>query len=346
MNEKTLRVGLVGSGFMGRLHANCWEALPGVQLVAVADPTQESRDKCPGKPEQFTNWKDLLANAGVDIVDVCTPTPWHGETAMGALAAGKNVLCEKPMALTTAEATAMARAGKAAGTIFMVAHVIRFWPEYALLKEIVTSGKYGPLKSFTCLRRMAVPMYNWDMWTHDEVRAGGIPFEGHIHDVDYVRYLMGDPASVYATGVRDHTGIGQMWTSYTFADDSRAVAEGSWGYQPNYPFQHGYVAVMEGGVVDYNLGREKPLLLYTPNAEPAEIKPEPVVVSTADEGGNISDLGGYYKEIEYYAGCVREGKQPTVTTPWDARESVRLLEAQIESANTGKVLAFAAEPEA
>jgi len=321
------------------------QALPGAELVAIADPTPESRAKCPGTPQQFESWQELLANTDVDIVDVCTPTPWHGEAAVGALAAGKNVLSEKPMALTTSEATEMALAGKAAGTIFMVAHVIRFWPEYALLKDIVSSRKYGALKSFTCLRRMAVPMYNWEMWTHDEVRAGGIPFEGHIHDVDYVRYLMGDPTSVYAVGVRDSTGIGQMWASYTFADDSRAVAEGSWGYQPTYPFQHGYVAVMEDGVVDYSLGREKPLLLYTPNAEPEELKPEPVEVAKADEGGNISDLGGYYKEIEYFAGCVRSGTQPTITTPWDARETVRLLEAQIESARTGQVVAFEPESE-
>lgn len=345
MKNKTLKVGLVGSGFMGRLHANCWQALPGAELVAVADPTPESRAKCPGAPAQFEHWQPMLANTDLDIVDVCTPTPWHAEAAMGALAAGRNVLCEKPMALTTAEATGMARAGKAAGTIFMVAHVIRFWPEYAALKGIVDSGKYGALRSFTCLRRMAVPMYNWDMWTHDEKRAGGVPFEGHIHDVDFVRYLMGDPTSVFAVAVRDHTGIGQMWASYTFAGDRRAVAEGSWGYEPNYPFQHGYVAVMEGGVLDYNLGREKPLLLYRPNAEPEEIKPEQLAVAKADEGGNISELAGYYKEIEYYADCVRAGKQPTITTPWDARESVRLLEAQIESATTGRVVTFAPESE-
>ncbi|HEY3265718.1 MAG TPA: Gfo/Idh/MocA family oxidoreductase [Armatimonadota bacterium] len=338
MSEKTLRVGLVGTGFMGRVHANCWVALPGAELAAIADPTAESREKCPGAPEQFEDWATMLANADIDIVDVCTPTPWHPGAAIAGLEAGKHVLCEKPMALTLPECDEMLRAGEKTSANFMIAHVIRFWAEYAYLKEAVASGKYGKLRSFTCLRRMAVPMYNWEMWTHDEKRAGGIPFEGHIHDVDYVRYLMGDPKSVYAVGVRDSTGIGQMWASYTFNDERRCSAEGSWGYQPNYPFQHAFVAVLEDAVLDLSLGRDNPLLLYRPNAEPEPIKPEPQSVGSADEGGNISDLGGYYKEIEYFAACIRDGVKPSITTPQDARESVRLLLAQIESMETGQVV--------
>lgn len=343
MEGKTLRVGLVGTGFMGRLHANCWLALPGAELVAIADPTPESREKCPGSPEKFASHTEMLANAEVDIVDVCTPTPWHAEASLAGLEAGKHVLCEKPMAFTLDECDAMIRAADAGPGFLMVAHVIRFWPEYAWLKEAAESGRYGRLRSFTGLRRMAVPMYNWDMWTHDEKRAGGIPFEGHIHDVDYVRYLCGDPKAVFAIGTRDETGINQIWASYIFDDERRAAVEGSWGYQPSYPFQHGFVADFDDAVVDLNLAREQPLMLYRPTGDPEPVKPETAAVGSADEGGNISDLGGYYKEIEYFAGCVRKGEAPSLTTARDARESVRLLLAEIESVETGRVVAFSGD---
>jgi predicted dehydrogenase len=340
-DKKTLKVGLVGTGFMGRSHANCWSDLPGAELVAIADPTPDSRDKCAGTPQKFERWQDLLANADVDIVDVCTPTPWHAEAAIGALEQGKDVLCEKPMALTLEDSDAMIAAeGKSSGRL-MVAHVIRFWPEYAWLKEAVDSGRFGALRTFTCLRRMPVPQYNWDMWTHDEKRAGGVPFEAHIHDVDYIRYLMGDPKAVYAVGTRDDTGINQIFASYTFEDARRASSEGSWGYQPSYPFQHTYVAVLDDAVVDFNIHRENHLMLYRPTGEPEPVRIEEPELDAKDEGGNIKSRGAYYAEIEYFANCVREGKQPEVTTAKDARESVRLLLAEIESVNTGKVVPFA-----
>jgi predicted dehydrogenase len=337
---KTLRVGLVGTGYMGRTHANCWLDLPGAELVAIADPTPDSREKAPGEPEQFDHWQEMLDNADVDVVDVCTPTPWHAEAAIGALEKGKSVLCEKPMAFTLDETDAMINAAEKTSGTLMIAHVIRFWPEYAWLKETVDSGKYGALKSFTCLRRMAVPMYNWEMWTHDEKRGGGVPFEAHIHDVDYVRYLMGDPKAVFAVGTRDDTGINQIWASYVFNDERRATSEGSWGYQPSYPFQHSYVAVLDDAVVDFNIHRENHLMLYRPTGDPEPVTITEPNLEVKDEGGNIKSRGGVYNEIAYFSDCVREGRQPAVTTARDARESVRLLLAEIESVNTGEVVPF------
>jgi predicted dehydrogenase len=339
LETKTLRVGLIGSGFMGRHHANCWQAVEGARLVAVADPDKTGRDKCPGNPNPYDNWPAMLAAEELDIVDVCTPTPWHVDASIAGLEKGCHVLCEKPMALSLAECDRLVAASRSARGMLMIAHVIRFWPEYAWLKQAKDSGRYGPLRTFTGLRRMPWPMYNWDMWTHDEKRAGGIPFEGNIHDVDYLRYLMGEPQEVHAVGVRDHTGIGQIWGSFSFADGSRAILEGSWGYPAAYPFQHGYVAVFEEATVDYRLDREKQLLVYAKDAkEPEEIVLAQPTGEKSDAGGNISDLGGYLTEIEYFVDCVRKGTPPTVTTPSDARESVRLLEAEIESVASGRVV--------
>lgn len=344
MENKTLRVGLVGTGFMGRVHASCWLAVPGAELAAIADPTPENRDKCPGRPRHFASHEEMLAGMELDVVDVCTPTPWHAETAIAGLEAGCHVLCEKPMALTLEQCGAMLRAAEAAPGFLMIAHVIRFWPEYVELKKIADSGAYGALRSFAGLRRMAVPMYNWRMWTHDEALAGGIPFEGHIHDVDFLRHLLGDPDAVFAAATRDETGINQVWGTFLYGDGRRASLEGSWGYQPSFPFQHGFVADFEGATVELNLAREHPLVLYRPTGDPLPIVPDPVSVRAADAGGNISDLGGYYREIAYFADCARRGEPPAITTAADAVQSTRLLLAEIQSIQTGRVVNLADVP--
>lgn len=330
-----LKVGLVGAGFIGKMHANCWLALPNVELAAVADGRPKALKEVPGNPKTFATVDEMLDSADLDIVDVCVPTPAHADVVIEALQWGKHVLCEKPMAKSLEDCDRMIAAAEKAGTAFMVAHVIRFWPEYAYLKSVAESGKYGALKTYSCLRRMAVPMYNWQLWTHDESRAGGVPFEGQIHDVDFMRYLMGEPKSVTAVGIRNETGIAKIWGGFVYDGGRCATVEGSWGYTPEYPFQHGYVAVFEEAVLDYALHREPELRLYIPGKEMEGVKMAVSEVGKADAGGNISDLGGYFKEIEYFAGCVAKGEMPTVTTPRDARESIRVLLAEVDAMDTG-----------
>ena len=131
-----VRVGILGAGFMGTMHANCYAQIPNAELVAIGDVT-------PGKAKELAKPHGAKAYAtaaglmrqGLDIVDVCLPTYMHAKYTCSAARKGLNVVCEKPMALTMRDAKRMVKTVRETGVKFMVAHVIRFWPEYQLLKE-------------------------------------------------------------------------------------------------------------------------------------------------------------------------------------------------------------------
>ena len=127
------------------------------------------------------------------MVDVCLPTDLHAEVTVAALEAGKHVLCEKPMALTVAECDRMVAAAKASGRFLMIAHCIRFWPEYIALKEIVDSGQYGKVTSALFRRISGLP--KWSEWFPNPQRSGGAILDLHIHDVGLYQLPAGDAAT-------------------------------------------------------------------------------------------------------------------------------------------------------
>src|SRR4029079_15516577 len=111
----------------------------------VADKVGTKREPTGITP--YTEWKDLVANPEVDLVDICVPTPGHRELSIAALEAGKHLLCEKPMSVSLADCDALlATAAKARGK-FMIAQVIRFWPEYVYLKQAYDDRRFGELKA-------------------------------------------------------------------------------------------------------------------------------------------------------------------------------------------------------
>src|SRR5205085_7047748 len=118
-----------------------------------------------------TDWRQLIASPEVDVVDVCLPTPAHVEVVTAALAAGKHVLCEKPLARTSADARKIAAAAASARGFFMPAMVMRFWPEWEWLKRAVAEGHYGRVRSAT-FRRMGETPKGW--YQDGKLSGGGL----------------------------------------------------------------------------------------------------------------------------------------------------------------------------
>ena len=123
-----LKVGLIGCGFMGAMHANCYKNIEGVKLVAFADIRREKADELAKDTSAtiYGDGKDLIANADVDIIDICLPTFLHAEYAMLAMEKVKYVFVEKPVALTVAEGKAMLQKSRETGCQVQVGQVIRF----------------------------------------------------------------------------------------------------------------------------------------------------------------------------------------------------------------------------
>ncbi|HAY14259.1 MAG TPA: hypothetical protein DCY02_07285 [Armatimonadetes bacterium] len=319
-----LRMGLVGCGFMGRMHGNVYRMLDKADLVAATDRSSERLSRyaqemgCESEP----SLEALLAREDIDAIDVCLPTYLHKEATLAAARAGKHVVCEKPMALNAADAEAMIEAAREAGVRLMIAHCIRFWPEYALLKQIVDDRRYGRLLSINLTRYGEFPSWSSENWLADESKAGGGVLDMHIHDTDFIHYLLGDPDSISSWGTVDERGPGHVFTTMTYGS-TVAHLEGGWNLPSHTPFKMAFRAIFERGAAIMDAG---PLTIYEPGKDP--VVPE-FAKMEAQGGGNISDLGGYFVELKDFIDHLEAGQPTTVVTPQTSRRSLEVALEEI-----------------
>jgi predicted dehydrogenase len=336
-----VRVGLAGLGFMGGTHAQCYAALPNAQLVAVADPEADRRRQFADTygAKAYASVDEMVA-ADIDLVDICMPTYLHRKAVETAAAAGKHVFCEKPMALTTADCDAMIAAVKQAGVKFTVGHVIRFWPEYTVIKQILDSGRYGKIRWASATRVSPPPTWSWHEWLFDPKLSGGAALDLHIHDLDFLAWILGMPKVVSAAGVNGKGGaLDNLWTTTTgHGGGAVGFAEGSLDMAAGFPFTMGLKIVLEGAAIEMNSRLSPSVLVASEGTVEHPDVPQPEVPATAGAGstGNISALGGYFIEVKYFVDCVDKGDTPAVVTPEEAKAAVALCLAATRSAQSGQ----------
>lgn len=338
-----IRVGLIGYGFMGKMHAQCYEATGRAGLAAVLDTDENKRREAESKYgcSSYTDLDAMLSDEELDIIDICAPTYLHEEYVVRAAKAGRHILCEKPMSLTVESCDRMIEAADEAGVSFMIAQVIRFWPEYMAIKEMVDSGKYGRVLWITCRRFSQTATWSWDNWMLDPVRSGGAVLDLHIHDLDYISYLIGPPKKIVSSGTRGSGGgVDSVFTmGLEHESGARSYAEASLALSPNYPFTMSLAAAFEKATVKYDSNSDPSLVVYpSDGGEVVPLLPKPKVEASAEKTGNISSLGGYFNEIEYMVECVEKGRKPEIVTPEDARLAVALSLAARESADSGEII--------
>ena len=139
----------------------------------------------------YVSFEELLADPTVDLVDLCVPNDSHASMAIQALQAGKHVLVEKPIALSTSSADQMVEAAKTARKLLMVGHVLPFFPEFGFALDAVRSGRYGAIQAAHLLRVISKP--DWSTGITDSGRSGGPAIDLHIHDTHFVALLMRHP---------------------------------------------------------------------------------------------------------------------------------------------------------
>jgi predicted dehydrogenase len=220
------------------------------------------------------------------------------------------------------------KAVRKAGTRFMVAHVIRFWPEYQVLKEYVDRKTLGPVASAVFRRYGQMPC-GWKKWFQDARLSCGAALDLHIHDADYVRYLFGEPEKLDSVGALRAGGWDQIVTNYHYPKVA-VTAEGGWWPAPE-PFEMAFHVVFKNGVLIYS-SKNQPLTCYQPGKEPAPVNVPQPKTGDVQAGGNISSLGGYYNEVKYFTDCLKKGCAPQIVTPEDARETIVLVRKEMASA--------------
>jgi predicted dehydrogenase len=335
-----IRVGIIGLGFMGKMHFRCYKALKNVKLAAICDIDEKKFQETSGtagnisgadKPLDFsgvsfyTNFDKMLKEANLDAVSITLPTYLHAKYTVKALKAGLNVLCEKPMAMSTKECKQMIDAAKQSRKLLQIGHCIRFWPEYAATKKVIDSGKYGKVLSATFQRLSLTPTWSWDNWLLDGKRSGGATLDLHVHDSDYVQYVFGMPKEVFSRGAKGQSkDIDHIVTSYIY-NGKVVTAEGGWVMTPKFGFE-----------MSFNIALEKATIVYNCTQSPAfkicPLKGE--IITPKVEAGD-----GYSIEIAHFAKAVAGKAVPKILTPAQSCDSVKLIEAEKKSARSGKKVA-------
>ena len=335
-----VKVAIVGAGFMGGMHAEVYRNLNKAKLIAIADSDLEKAQLLADKHKAiaYSSLEGLLNQEDVDAVDICLPTFLHKEYVLETARLGKDILCEKPIALTTEDAEQMIQAVKDAKVKLMIAQVIRFWPEYVILKNIYEAGKLGRLLSITLTRISPTPTWAWDNWLTDTERSGGALLDLHIHDTDYLLYLLGRPTSLVSRVTSGSLKHAHIFTTFTFPDAVIAFAEGGWDMPDNFPFTMAYTASFEKGAVEFNSRNEKTLAIYRPGKEIEYPTAKLELEATVSGEGNIADLGGYFSEMKYFIDCLENNKEPGEATAQSARDSLEIALSEMESADSGKII--------
>jgi len=340
-SNRKVNVAVVGLGFMGVTHIKAYLQLKAARLVAVCDSVRlPVKGVLAGVAGNVTGSGDLdlgrqvkvyraldevLADPAVEFVDLCVPTPLHPAQSIAALRAGKHVLCEKPLALTSAQARKMVQVAESAPGFFMPAMCMRFWPGWACLKQVVAEQPYGKVQAAR-FRRMS-PTPGWSKATYANAnQSGGALFDLHIHDTDFVQFLFGRPASVFATGVtRGGGSIDHVVTQYHYPGGPAVYAEGSWLLTGN--FSMAYTVLCERATLDYDLARGPAALVVTEAGK----KPRVIKPGAGD---------GYSGEIRYLVEAVQAGRAPKVVTAQDGLSAVEICEAEAKSVRTGRVVSL------
>ena len=325
-----LKIGIIGCGFMGTMHANCYQNIPGVELVAVADVRRETAEALAQNSNavMYGDGKELIADADVDVIDICLPTYLHAEYAMLAMEKVSYLFVEKPVALTNAQADAMLEKAEKTGCQVQIGQVIRFWDEYVKLRRIVESGVYGKVVNANFRRISPRPTWGWEDWLLKTELSGGAAQDLHIHDMDFALHLFGMPKQLQT--VKNIIGERNSYIhSLLRYDDFVASVEGTWDLPGSYPFEATFRVVFEKAVIENAGGK---LMCYTDAGAEQIIIDKAELIGDGFAGGNVSDLGGYYNELVYFTDCAKQGAKVTQATLSDAAASLQYVLKEITNA--------------
>ena len=254
------RVGVVGLGFMGMVHYLTYDKLSGARVVAVAEQDEQKlsgdwtsiKGNFGPAGQQMDlshlvttrDYEELLANPDIDLIDITLPPSLHADFAIRALESGKDVFCEKPMAMDVADCQSMVEASRRSGQKLMIGHVLPFFPEYAWALREITAGKHGRVLGGSFKRVISDPAWLPHFW--DARKVGGPMLDLHVHDAHFVRYVFGMPRQVTTRGsVRN--GLPEHWNSLLEFDDKSLSVHVTSGTinQQGRGFLHGFEIRLE-----------------------------------------------------------------------------------------------------
>ncbi len=330
------KIGVVGFGFMGVTHALGIVRTDQLELKAIVTASPENLQNRLAQVPALEVDRDMLNHVNVyqtleecldkeplDALDICSHTLHHYDLTKRALEQGKHVLLEKPFCLDLAQGAELIDLARQQNVVLMIAHSLRFVPAYQRLKEWTDRGEYGKLEFLYLSRYSGVPA--WGCWKDDAAvrgSCGGALFDLLIHDIDYMRYVLGEPAEIESAilpgFLSKHDYISARWT---FKDSSTlGIVEGGNIFHSKLPFHSKLLARFERASVEYcSTNQEK--ILVANDEKLAEIPTEEMTVC-------------YLKELAYFADCIHANRWPEQGDPKTALRAIELCNRHIPGSSS------------
>lgn len=344
-----VRVGLIGTGFVGDIHAAAFKMITGGEVVAVAGSNPEKTRLFAHErniPRAYGDYRAILDLKDVDLINIAIPNDLHARVAMDAAAAGKHVLCEKPLCRTLEQADQMIEACRKAGVLLMYAEELCFAPKYVRAKRLVDEGAIGRPFLVKQSEEHFGPHSPW-FWNVDR-SGGGVLLDMGCHSIEFARWVFGKAPvkSVWAqlgTHVhRDKTrGEDHAHCIVEYEGGGVGVAENSWAKAGGVDDQCEIYG--SSGFTRADLLRGSSLLTYSETGYGYAVEKAGTTrgytFTMFEEIWNY----GFPQEMEHFCRCVRGEEQP-IETGEDGREVLRIICAAYESAGTGRRIEWPYEP--
>lgn len=324
-------IAIIGQGYMGRTHAQAWFNLGyGDQIKYIcALPPQQPLEQAP-KAEFLTDLEVVLADQDVNILSVCTPTATHADIAIRALRAGKNVLLEKPIALTVDDGLAIQSAATESGRVLMVAHVVRFFEGYRLLRRDAQAGALGEILSARACRIATKP--DWAPWFDDESQSGGVVVDFSIHDFDQMNLFLGEPVAVTC---RRQGRLGPLETTIEYRAGGIGQVLSFQNMPKGFPFTSSIELLGRNGIAEYHGSAGSPTDRPDTRGPGANVSDYRLTTAASATSLNVEDEEPYTREVEYFARLVREVQQPEFCPTASAIQALEVSMAAGQSLRTG-----------
>lgn len=301
--KRELRLGVVGLGGMGKLYLRELNRLDGVRVTSVVSRSLTDAEARELGVHVYRSLDALLIDTHPDVCCVCTPSDLHAAQIERLLQAGVHVISEKPLCLHAAQAQALFDLAQANGVRLFAAQVVRFSFPAQLLRDWITTGAYGRVLDASFSRLSTKPFWGGDSWVFDAARSGLVPYDLHIHDLDLIISLFGEPlqAQYFDCGSGQKPYAEHCRFLYTYPNFC-VRAEAAW-FDANIPFTVQWrvsfanaVAACDGECVT----------LYRPGAA-AQVFTPPVIAAD-DTGINVPASDMYAHELAHFIACIREDK--------------------------------------
>lgn len=336
------RVAIAGYGFMGRTHYGAWRKCRGAKVVAICDNNfaqlntkvvgnikgAADNSKLPQTIKIYSSFDEMLSAGGFEVVDITLPTPLHAQMSIKALTSGYHVLCEKPMALTLDECDQMIMVARQMRRVLLVAQCVRFSPEYAYVRKLVKSNRYGKVIAADLTRFMSLPKWTPKKtpWLIDETKSGGLYVDAHIHDADYILSLFGAPDCVRSRCHISSRGIVDHLTSeYIYRDQKIVTSDCSFAAADSLTWDAALRIFLERATIYLGLAYQKVLTIYPMGHKPFSPR--------------LSKATGYEEEVRYFLTLVKnpapyirslssrssQANSSFLLTARDAREALALV---------------------